>query len=393
MAVLPLANLTGDTANDYLVDGIISDLISAISRIPGIFVIAASSSFKYKGQIVSLRDVGTELGVRYVLEGSIQLGGNQLRITTQLVEAQTGHAIWSERFAGATQVIFALQDQIIERTAAALELNVMFAEAGRARGATTDNFGAYDLCLQAAPLVMRVSTRKDFDAAIDLLDRALDLDPYYAFAKTLRVRAHMMATGARAMTHYEGRAALPMAYELLDGRQSDPLVLAYAGHLVAYLGEDHDLGYRSIQQAKSINPNSVLVRVSSAWCGAYMGYCQAAIEDAEFAYRLNPLDPNIGHCRAAHGYALMGLRLYQAAIDWLENAIADDPGFGTTLQALATAYELAGQHQKATDIMRLYMHQTPYYTIATYEATTPFIEPDLRQSVSEAMRAAGLPEA
>ena len=93
MAVLPLANLTGDTANDYLVDGIISDLISAISRIPGIFVIAASSSFKYKGQIVSLRDVGTELGVRYVLEGSIQLGGNQLRITTQLVEAQTGHAI------------------------------------------------------------------------------------------------------------------------------------------------------------------------------------------------------------------------------------------------------------------------------------------------------------
>lgn len=392
MAVLPFANLTADPATDYLVDGIVSDLISAVSRVPGIFVIAASSSFKYKGQIVSLKDVGTELGVRYLLEGSIQLGGDQLRITTQLVEAQTGHAIWSERFVGTTQDIFTLQDQITERTAAALELNVMFAEAGRARGAATDSIGAYDLCLQAAPLAMRVSTRQDFDEAVDLLDRALDLDPDYAFAKALRVRAHIMATGARVMTHDEGSAALPMAYALLDGRQSDPLVLAYAGLMVAFLGDDHALGYRSIQQAKSINPNSVLVRVSSAWVGAYTGFYQAAIEDAEFAYRLNPLDPNIGHCRAAHGYALMGLKSYQAAVEWLEKAIADDPGFGTTLQALASAYELAGQHEKAFDTLRLYLQQTPYYTIAIYEATTPFIEPDLRRNVREALRAAGLPE-
>jgi tetratricopeptide (TPR) repeat protein len=132
--------------------------------------------------------------------------------------------------------------------------------------------------------------------------------------------------------------------------------------------------------------------VSSAWAGAYTGFYQAAIEDAEFAYRLNPLDPNIGHCRAAHGYALMGLKSYQAAVEWLEKAIADDPGFGTTLQALASAYELAGQHEKAFDTLRLYLQQTPYYTIAIYEATTPFIEPDLRRNVREALRAAGLPE-
>jgi TolB-like protein len=392
VAVLPFANLTAEGATDYLVDGIVADLISVLSRVPGIFVIASSSSFKYKGEVVSLRDVGTKLGVRYVLEGSIQLGGDQLRITTQLVEAQTGHTIWSERFVGTTQDVFKLQDQIIERTAAALELNVMFAEAGRARRAPTDNVRAYDLCLQAAPLAMRISTRDDFRNANDLLDRALAIDPEYAFAKALVVRAHVMAAGSRAITHDEGRAALPMAYALLDGPQSDPLVLAYAGHMVAYLGGDGELGYRSIQQGKSINPNSVLVRVSAAWCGAYLGYYQAAIEDAEFAYRLNPLDPNIGHCRAAHGYALMGLMAYDEAVKWLEKGLADDPNFGTTLQALAAAYELAGLHEKAVETMALYLLQSPHYTLAVYHQTSPFVEPNLRQRVADAMRAAGLPE-
>jgi len=392
IAVLPFANLTGDPATDYIVDGIVSDMISVISRVPGLFVIAAASSFKYKGQAVSLRDVGTELGVRYVLEGSIQMGGDQLRITSQLVEAQSGHTLWSERFVGTTSDVFALQDQIVERTAAALELNVMFSEADRARAAPTDNIGAYDLCLRAAPRVMRVSTRQEFDDALELLDQALVLDPDYAFAKALRIRAHVMAAGARAITHEQGAEALKNAYDLLHEQQSDPLVLAYAGHMVAYLGNDHDLGYRAIQQAKNINPNSVLVRVSSAWCGAYMGLYQAAIEDAEYAYRLNPLDPNIGHCRAAHGYALMGLKSYDAAVAWLEKAIADDPGFGTTLQALAAAYQLAGISEKATKTLQIYLRQTPDYSFAVYERTSPFIAPELRANVGQAMLSAGLPK-
>jgi tetratricopeptide (TPR) repeat protein len=238
---------------------------------------------------------------------------------------------------------------------------------------------------------MRVSTRSDFEQVIGLLNSALALDPDYAFAKALMVRAHVMAAGSRAISHAQAKAALPLAYALLDGQQSDPLVLAYAGHMVAYLGGDGELGYRAIQQGKSINPNSVLVRVSAAWCGAYLGYYQAAVEDAEFAYRLNPLDPNIGHCRAAHGYALLGLGAYSEAVAWLEKSLADDPGFGTTLQALAAAYEMAGQHDKAVEAMALYLQQTPHYTIALYHDTSPFIEPKLRQNVAVAMRAAGLP--
>ena len=253
IALLPFANLTGDPNADYLVDGIVSDLISVISRVPGLFVIAASSSFKYKGQVMSLHDVGVALGVRYVLEGSIQLGGDMLRITSQLVEAQSGHTIWSERFEGTKGDVFALQDQITARTAAALELNVISPEADRARAAPTDSMGAYDLCLRAAPLVMRVSSRADFDIIENLIKRALALDLNYAFAKASRIRAHVMATGARTISHHEGRRALQSAYDVLDGRQNDPLVLAYAGHMVAYPGGDQELGYRAIQQAKGIN--------------------------------------------------------------------------------------------------------------------------------------------
>lgn len=392
LAVLPFANLSHDTAADYLVDGIVADLISAISRVPGIFVIAASSSFKYKGQALSLADVGAELGVRYILEGSMQVGGERLRITCQLVEAESGRTLWSERFSGTNADVFDLQDQITERTAAALELNLIMAEAGRARAKPTGSIKAYDLCLQAAPLVMRVSTKADFDAANALLDEALALDPGYSYAQGLKVRAHVMAAGSRAITHDHGREKLEMAYSLLNGRGTDPLVLSYAGHMVAYLGNDHEQGYRAIQVAKGLNPNSVLVRVSSGWVGAYMGRYADAIEDFEWAYRLNPLDPNLGHCRSGHGYALMGLGRYAEAVARLEEAQADDPGFGTTTQALAAAHMLAGETDKGRTIMAVYRKMAPDYSLARYHATTPFIETNLREAVAGALRDAGLPE-
>ena len=133
IAVLPFANLTGRAKQDYLVDGIVADLVSTLSRLPGIFVIASSSSFAYKGKTVALPDIGAELGVRYILEGSIQAGGNRLRITSQLVEAETGHTLWTERFDGVADDVFDLQDQIAQRTASALELNILLAESDRAR--------------------------------------------------------------------------------------------------------------------------------------------------------------------------------------------------------------------------------------------------------------------
>jgi TolB-like protein/Tfp pilus assembly protein PilF len=392
LAVLPFANLTGRPDRDYLIDGIVADLASSLSRVSGIFVVSTTSSFAYKGRVISLSDVGVNLGVRYILEGSIQQAGETLRITVQLSEAESSRTIWSDRFTGTTADIFDLQDIISEKTVAAIEPSLLFEESRRARAKPTESLQAYDLTLQAAPLVLRVSSLADFRQAVEILDRALALDPDYALAKALKVRAHVMAAGSRAISHAEGAAAIPLARQLLDTHQSDPLVLAYAGHMMAYLGDEPAMGIHALETAKSLNPNSVLVRVSSGWINAYTGRYPEAIADFEHAYRINPLDPNLGHCRSGHGFCLFGLKDYEGAVSLLEKALADDPGFGTTEQALGAAYELAGRPIEAQRVIARYVKANPSNTIAYYLRTTPFREEDFRTRMAAGLRAAGVPE-
>lgn len=392
LAVLPFANLTGRPDKDYLIDGIVADLAGAVNRVSGIFVVSTTSSFAYKGHVVSLADVGTTLGVRYILEGSIQQAAETLRITVQLTEAESGRNIWSERFTGTTAEIFELQDEISEKTVAAIEPSLLFEESRRARAKPTESLQAYDLALQAAPLVLRVSSLEDFRQAVEILDRALALDPNYVLAKALKVRAHIMATGSRAISHAEGAAAIPLARSLLDTHQSDPLVLAYAGLMMAYLGDEPGMGLHALQTAKSLNPNSVLVRVSSGWINAYTGRYTEAITDFEHAYRINPLDPNLGHCRSGHGLCLFGLKDYAGAVCLLEKALADDPGFGTTEQALGAAYEMAGRPIEARRVIARYVKSHPRSTIGYFLRTTPFRDEDYRMRMAAGLRAAGIPE-
>jgi TolB-like protein len=392
IAVLPFANLTGLPEQDYLVDGIVADLVSTLSRLPGMFVIASSSSFAYKGKTVSLPDIGAELGVRYLLEGSIQAGGNRLRITSQLVEAETGRTLWTERFEGVTDDVFDLQDQIAARTASALEVNILFAESDRARAKPTDSMQAYDLALQAAPLVFRIQSEAELEAASALLDRALALDPDYAYAKALKVRAYMMGSASRAITYEAARAVLPLAYSQITGRNTDAFALANAGHYLAYLGGETELGYKSLKQAEALNPNSVMVRSSLGWVCNYSGRYGEAIGHFEACYRLNPLHPHAAHARSGHGYALIGMERYAEAIEMLEDALAEDPGFGSTTQALIVAYELGGRHEAAVALNQTYMQQTPQASLAYYLKNTPFTDPVFRDRYRAALDAAGLPE-
>jgi len=392
LAVMPFANLTRTSENDYLVDGIVTDLVSALSRLPGIFVIAASSSFQYKGRIIDLADVGAELGVRYVLEGSIQMGGQRLRITSQLVEAASGRTLWTERFEGSTEDIFDLQDQITERTASALEVNLMNAEADRARAKPTDSLQAYDLSLQAAPMVFRISDRAVFEAALKLLDQALALDPGYTRAQELKIRAYMMACAARAIPYEEARAGLPIARALLENPKVDANGLANAGHLLAYLGGEPELGYRTLQRAITLNPNSVMALSSAVWIAGYLGRYADAIRHYEHAARLNPLHPNHAHSLSGYGYALVGLGRYAEAIAALEDAIADDPSFGSSHWALMIAYELDGQHDRATVMCNRYRAHNPRTSVQYYLANTPFTDPALQTTFADAMRRLGVPE-
>jgi TolB-like protein len=393
LAVLPFANLTGDASREYLVDGIVSDLISALSCIRAFFVIAASSTFTLKGKAIDLADVGRQLGVRYIVEGGIQQAGDSLRINVQLVEAETGHLIWSKRFTGPLAGIFELQDSVVAATAAAIEPSVLTAEALRADRKPTTSLTAYDLCLRATPVVNRVPDAAAFFKAREMLHQALDLDPQYVHAKGLLCGLHISALSVRAITFDEARSCLAMAEDILsDDRIVDPQALADAGCALAYFGRQQQRGVSALRRAVAANPNSCLVLMTSGWVHSYVGEIVTAEEHILRAMRLNPLDPNIGVARS--GLArLMNLRgEYEAAIPVLERALAEQPGFFATLQGLVVSCWKAGRIAKAHGYAETLCASTPGLTISGYLHDAPDWVGTWRKDVEDAMRAVGVPE-
>ena len=215
IAVLPFANLSGDPGQDYFVDGVVDDIIAALSRVRAFFVIARSSSFTYKGRAVDIKRVGRELGVRYVLEGSFHKAGQRLRISAQLVEAAAGRHVWGDRFEGQLDDIFELQDRITGNVVAAIEPKLRLAEVERAQSKPTANLHAYDLCLRALPKVVSSSTRLETAEAVAILKRAIAMDPGYSFAKVLCAWAYAMGRAQGWTTRAEVQEALSLAQEAL----------------------------------------------------------------------------------------------------------------------------------------------------------------------------------
>jgi TolB-like protein len=393
LAVLPFANLTGDAGKDYLVDGIVSDLISALSCIRAFFVIAASSTFTLKGKAIDLADVGRQLGVRYIVEGGIQQAGDSLRINVQLVEAETGHLIWSQRFTGQLSGIFELQDSVVAATASAIEPTVLTAEALRADRMPTTSLTAYDLCLRATPASIRVSDTAAFHTARDQLHQALALDPHYVHAKGLLCGLYISALSVRAITFAEARSCLPLAEEILaDDRIIDPQAVCDAGCALAYFGGQQQRGVSALRRAVALNPNSSLILMTSGWVHSYVGETATAEEHFLRAIRLNPIDPNIGAARSGLAH-LMHLRGdYQAAIQTLERALAEQPGFFATLQGLVVACWKTGRTEDARRYGEILRGSAPGLSISGYFRDTPDRVASWRQDVEEAFRAVGVPE-
>lgn len=392
LAVLSFANLTGQGAQDYLVDGIASELIGALTKISGLFTIAATSSFAYKGRSVHLPDVGRELGVRYVLEGSIQQSGPMLRISVQLAEAATGRAIWSERFNGTLDEIFELQDRLTENVAAAIEPTLRSAEAIRSREKPPNDLRAYDLCLQVEPLIRFTSKPKDFARAFDLLDEAVALDPDYAYAKALRCWAYTGACSGRFISNKDATHILPDAYALLDSGTRDAVTLTYAAHTVAYLDKGAEIGLVAICKAKSLNPNSVRVLCSSGWIHAYLGQFDTAAADIERALRLNPLDPSHGFTRSALGPIMLGLGRTDEAITVLEQSYHEAPNYGSNVLSLMCGYWRAGRLEEAKRMGHELLQINPNLTLRYTLDSTPFKYPAHLQLFKDAMPACGIPE-
>lgn len=392
LAVLPFANLTGQPGQEYLVDGIATELIGALTKISGLFTIAATSSFAYKGCAVHLADVGRELGVRYVLEGSVQQAGATLRISVQLVEAGSGRAIWSERFTGTTEEIFELQDRLTENVAAAIEPTLRAAEAIRSREKPQKDLRAYDLCLQVEPLMRFTAKPADFIRAFALLDEAIALDPGYAHARALRCWAYTIAAGGRFIPVADCQHVVPDARALIESGTHDALTLAYAGHTLAYLARGAEIGLPALRRAKVLNPNSVTVLCSSGWLHAYLGEFETALADIERALRLNPLDPSTGFVRSALGPILLGLGRTDEAIAMVEQSYHEAPGYGSIVLILMEAYWTAGRIAEARTMAERLAAIKPDITISGTLAVQPFKHPPYLAQLEASMRGCGLPE-
>jgi|TARA_B110000211_G_scaffold233977_1_gene301884 TolB-like protein len=392
LVVLPFANLTGSTDREYLMDGMVQEITNALSRVSGIFVISSTSSLAYKGRSVDLSEVGRELGVRYVLEGSIQAAGERIRIFTQLVEAESGHTIWQDRFDGTAEDIFDLQDAVAERVAGALEPKLQLAEALHARSKPTENLVAYDLCLRALPLVFKLHAPEALTKGLELLNQALTLDPGYIHAHALVAYAHTSAFATRWWTLEQARAAIPNARAVLDSGTDDGLALTYAGHYIAYVGRDYNEGLSALKRAAMINPNSGTTEMLLGWVHVYLNQNEPAIEHLDRAKRLSPLHPHIALVNSGIGTAYLQLSDPERAVVFLEQAMTEYPEFATNQLILIGCYWKLGRKGDAMRVSNWLRCKVPDMTVKTFVETRPQHSEDFRDLMIDALRGTGFPD-
>jgi adenylate cyclase len=302
IAVLPFQNMGSDAEQDYFADGIVDDIVTGLSRIKWLFVIARNSSFIYKGKSVDVRQVGRDLGVRYLLEGSVRKVSARLRITAQLVEAETGAHLWADKFDGALEDIFDFQDQITDRVVGVVEPNVRRLEIERARRKRPENLGAYDLFLRAQPH-MQAHMPKGARIAIPLLEEALRLEPDYAAVHTRLAWCHEWCFTRGGFDEADKNAALAHARRAIASDADDAAALAVAGWIIIVLTKEHEMALTTVERALSLNASCAMAHFYAALVNAFADRPQSAIFHAKRALRLSPFDPRAFEAHLALGMA------------------------------------------------------------------------------------------
>jgi TolB-like protein len=341
IAVLPFDNMSGDPEQDYFADGIVEDITTGLSRIKWLFVIARNSSSVYKGNAVDVRKVGRELGVRYVLEGGVRKAGQRLRITAQLVDATTGAHVWADRFDGAFEDVFDLQDQITDRVVAAVEPNVQKSEIERSRQKRPDNLDAYDLYLRARPYTASQSAEEG-KIAIGFLEEALRIDPDYAAAHALIAWCYEWCYSRAGFDESNKTAALSHARAAIKGKTDDANALAIAGFVIVMLDKDQ-AGLNAIDRALAINPSCATALFVGSAANAMMGRSVPALSYANRALRLSPFDLLVSVAHTAQGIAsLQEGRAAEAAV-YLDHSVEANPTLSSFRFFAACAHALAGE--------------------------------------------------
>jgi adenylate cyclase len=396
IAVLPFENMSGDPEQEYFADGIVEDIITALSRVPSIFVIARNSSFSYKGMSPDIRQVGRDLGVRYVLEGSVRKAGARVRITGQLVEAATGAHIWADKIDGGVEDVFDLQDKVTASVVAAIEPRLLTREMERARQKPTENLKAYDFFLRALANLHR-ATREPIEEALRLVERAIALDPDYAMAIALKARLlyRLKVIGVIAPSDPRLKEAVMLAWAAAEKRHEDPDVLWLAGFVIALAGGDFAGGAALIERSLALHPNSADALTAHGLIQAYLGKAESATASLDKAMRLNPV------LSAAYlalvGYATLSFVQgdYETALAWVTKSLHENPRWRIALQLRAACLGLLGRIEEAREAVRDFLAANPNETLATMRAylQTSFQDTASLDAYLEGLRRAGLPAA
>ena len=393
IAVLPFTNMTDDPEQGYFADGMADDIITALSRCNWLFVIARNSSFTYKGKAVDVRQVGRELGVRYVMEGSVRRSGNRLRFVGQLIDAASGANIWADRFQGEMSDVFDLQDRMTESVVAAIEPNLQRAEVERLKQKPAASLSAYELLLRAQQLEYEF-TQQSVAEAILCLERALALDPSYAPAMALAAycyaqRRHQVWARDIAGEAVEG---LRLALRAIDLGKDDSNVLWMAAYAVRHLALDAHRAKQLVDRSLQLNPNSAIALAIAAWIEVGMGNAARALELASRAERLSPRDPRAWFIATVIGLAHFHEGKFEQAEESLKRALVQNTRFATALRILAASLAKLGRMNEAAAAVQELLKIEPQLTTSNFRARSAFLAENVRNRVADALRLAGLPE-
>jgi len=350
LAVLPFQNMTGDAEQDYFVDGIVEEITTAISRLPWLFVIARNSSFTYKGRAVDVKQVARELGVRYVLEGSVRKAGNRVRITGQLIDTTTGAHIWADRFDGALDDIFELQDQVAASVVGAIEPKLRLSEIERATRKPTENLDAYDLYLRALAEYHRLNS-ESYRSAILLATRALEIDSSYAPAAAFLswCRAIQRSRGWAQFSAEDLAETARLAKQALAAGRDDPDTLWMAVYAIAMFAGERATARSAIDRALLLNPNSALAWVARGMLHCVLNRPEPAIDALWRAMRLSPLDPLAYRFSLALAWAHMLAGRYEEAMEWADRSLGEEPGISLRFARRLPSAAISGGSRKATN--------------------------------------------
>ncbi len=391
IAVLPFDNMSSDKDQEFFADGVVEGLTAALSRIRSFFVIARNSAFSYKGRHLNVIDIGRELGVGYVLEGSVQRAGGKLRITVQLVETTTGAHLWAEKYDGADSELFDLQDRITEQVAGALQPSIQRAEIDRATHKRPHDMGAYDYAMRAIQHVW-MQEQAESARALDLLEKALKIDPDYPLALALSAwcwSQHSVYNWSDEIAVVRARA-IEMAERAASLSRDDPLILSVLG-VVHTFARNYGTARILLERAIAIDPNSAWALSRLGWLEVYADRPGEAFQHFEHAIRLSPLDPmnfnNLVGIASAHQIS----GDYNAASDLFQRALMERPSAYWIHRNLAPALLAAGREEEAEASKNTMLAAYPDMTIKRYKEAMVF-SPQALEDIAVHLRKLGIPE-